>query len=37
MHNTCIAAGPGFRRGATDDLPTGNVDIAPTVLFPQFQ
>jgi arylsulfatase A-like enzyme len=32
MHNTLIAAGPGFRRGQTDDLPTGNVDLAPTIL-----
>ncbi len=32
MHNTLIAAGPDFRRGQTDDLPTGNVDLAPTIL-----
>ncbi len=32
MHNTCIAAGPHFRKGFRDPLPTGNVDIAPTVL-----
>ena len=32
MHNTQIAAGPDFRRGGTDDLPTGNVDVAPTIL-----
>lgn len=32
MHNTLIAAGPDFQRGATDDLPTGNVDLAPTIL-----
>jgi predicted AlkP superfamily pyrophosphatase or phosphodiesterase len=32
MHNTCIAAGPDFRNGLADDLPTGNIDIAPTVL-----
>jgi arylsulfatase A-like enzyme len=31
MHNTLIAAGPDFRRGQTDDLPTGNVDLAPTI------
>src|SRR5262249_48742048 len=31
MHNTCIAAGPDFRKGVQDYLPTGNVDIAPTV------
>ncbi len=32
VHNTLVAAGPDFRRGEIDDLPTGNVDIAPTVL-----
>jgi hypothetical protein len=32
MHNTLIAAGPHFRRGEADDLPTGNVDLAPTIL-----
>jgi arylsulfatase A-like enzyme len=31
MHNTLIAAGPDFRRGETDDLPSGNVDLAPTI------
>jgi arylsulfatase A-like enzyme len=32
MHNTLIATGPDFRRGQMDDLPTGNVDLAPTIL-----
>jgi arylsulfatase A-like enzyme len=32
MHNTLIAAGPDFRRGQTDDLSTGNTDLAPTIL-----
>jgi arylsulfatase A-like enzyme len=32
MHNTLIAAGPDFRHGEFDDLPTGNVDLAPTIL-----
>jgi len=32
MHNTLIAAGPDFRRGQTGDLPTGNVDLGPTIL-----
>jgi arylsulfatase A-like enzyme len=32
MHNMLIAAGPDFRRGDTDDLPTGNIDLAPTIL-----
>jgi arylsulfatase A-like enzyme len=31
VHNTLIAAGPHFRRGFHDTLPTGNVDVAPTV------
>jgi arylsulfatase A-like enzyme len=33
MHNTLIAAGPDFRHGVVNLLPTGNVDIAPTVLW----
>jgi predicted AlkP superfamily pyrophosphatase or phosphodiesterase len=32
MHNTLVGAGPDFRRGQTDDLPSGNVDLAPTIL-----
>jgi arylsulfatase A-like enzyme len=32
MHNTLVAAGPDFRRTVVDHLPSGNVDIAPTVL-----
>lgn len=32
LHNTCVAAGPDFRQGFRDELPTGNIDIAPTVL-----
>jgi len=32
MHNALIVAGPDFRRGGVDDLPTGNVDLAPTIL-----
>ena len=32
LHNTCVAAGPDFRNGVTDPLPSGNVDIAPTLL-----
>ena len=31
MHNTLVAAGPDFRKGWRDDLPTGNVDLAPTI------
>ena len=33
MHNVLIAAGPDFRRDFTSDLPSGNVDIAPTVVY----
>ncbi len=32
MHNLLIAAGPDIRRGKTDELPTGNIDLAPTIL-----
>ncbi len=32
MHNVLIAAGPDFKRGETDELPSGNVDLAPTIL-----
>jgi arylsulfatase A-like enzyme len=27
-----IAGGPDFRRGYLDDVPSGNVDLAPTIL-----
>jgi predicted AlkP superfamily pyrophosphatase or phosphodiesterase len=32
MHNMLIGAGPDFRHGEVDDLPTGNVDLGPTIL-----
>ena len=32
VHNTLVAAGPGFRRAMLNDLPSGNIDLAPTVL-----
>jgi arylsulfatase A-like enzyme len=32
MHNTLVAAGPHFRRRMANSLPSGNVDIAPTIL-----
>jgi hypothetical protein len=32
MHNTLIAAGSDLRHRYTDDLPSGNVDLAPTIL-----
>jgi arylsulfatase A-like enzyme len=31
VHNTLLAVGPDFRGGFQDTLPTGNVDVAPTV------
>jgi len=31
MHNTLIAAGPDFRHGNVDDLPSGNIDLAQTI------
>ncbi|MDB6113326.1 MAG: hypothetical protein JWQ62_271 [Lacunisphaera sp.] len=33
MHNTLVAAGPDFRRGVTNTLPSANTDLAPTVLW----
>jgi arylsulfatase A-like enzyme len=32
IHNTLIAAGPDFREHASSEIPTGNVDLAPTLL-----
>src|SRR5205823_2407138 len=29
VHNLLVAVGPDFRRGQTNDLPSGNVDLAP--------
>ncbi|MHA6206209.1 alkaline phosphatase family protein [Dyella soli] len=31
VHNTLLAAGPDFRTEFRDTLPSGNVDVAPTV------
>ncbi|HXI83929.1 MAG TPA: alkaline phosphatase family protein [Verrucomicrobiae bacterium] len=31
-HNTLVAAGPDFRKGLVNQLPSGNIDLAPTVL-----
>jgi arylsulfatase A-like enzyme len=33
MHNTLVAAGPDFRTGFVDEWPTGNADLAPTLLW----
>lgn len=32
VHNTLVAAGPDVRAGFRDELPTGNIDVAPTIL-----
>jgi hypothetical protein len=32
LHNTLIAAGPDLKKGFVSQVPSGNVDIAPTVL-----
>jgi len=32
MNNTLIASGPDFRRGMKDELSSGNIDLAPTIL-----
>ena len=32
VHNTLAAAGPDFRRGMLNELPSSNLDLAPTVL-----
>ncbi|MGH8095081.1 MAG: alkaline phosphatase family protein [Chthoniobacterales bacterium] len=32
MHNTLIASGPDFRQGWNDETPSGNIDLAPTIL-----
>ena len=31
LHNTLIASGPDFRAGFRDELPSSNIDLAPTV------
>jgi len=33
MHNTLVAAGPDFRPGVVDTLPSANTDLAPTILW----
>jgi predicted AlkP superfamily pyrophosphatase or phosphodiesterase len=33
MHNTLVGAGPDLRSGFLDRLPTGNADLAPTILW----
>jgi hypothetical protein len=31
VHNTLLASGPDFREDFVDTLPSGNVDVAPTI------
>jgi arylsulfatase A-like enzyme len=33
VHNTLVAAGPDFKSGFKDELPSGNIDLAPTILW----
>lgn len=33
IHNTLIAIGPDFKTGFIDTLPSGSVDIAPTIAY----
>jgi predicted AlkP superfamily pyrophosphatase or phosphodiesterase len=33
LHNTLVAAGPNIKTGFVNQLPSGNIDVAPTVLF----
>ncbi len=33
LHNTLVGAGPDLRAGFTDPVPSGNVDVAPTILY----
>lgn len=32
MRNTLVATGPDFRHGLINELPSGNIDLAPTIL-----
>ncbi|MDQ1279611.1 MAG: hypothetical protein QG670_873 [Thermoproteota archaeon] len=32
IHNVLIASGPHFKQGVEDNIPTGNIDILPTLL-----
>lgn len=33
VHNTLIAAGPDIKSGAVSDVPSGNIDFAPTLCY----
>jgi predicted AlkP superfamily pyrophosphatase or phosphodiesterase len=32
LHNTLVAAGPDIKTGFINELPSGNIDLAPTIL-----
>jgi arylsulfatase A-like enzyme len=32
LHNTLITAGPDFKKGFVTQMPSGNIDVAPTIL-----
>ncbi|MBI4311276.1 MAG: alkaline phosphatase family protein [Chloroflexi bacterium] len=32
MHNILFARGPRFKKGAVSNVPTGNIDLTPTIL-----
>jgi predicted AlkP superfamily pyrophosphatase or phosphodiesterase len=33
MNNTLVASGPDIKKGLISDVPSGNVDLAPTILW----
>ncbi len=33
MNNILLASGPDFKKGLLSDFPSGNIDVAPTVLW----
>jgi arylsulfatase A-like enzyme len=33
VHNTLIACGPDFKSGFHDHVPSGNIDVAPTIAY----
>ena len=33
MHNTLVGTGPDLKKGFADPMPTGNTDLAPTILW----
>jgi len=33
VHNTLVASGPDFKSRFEDDIPSGNIDVAPTISY----